>query len=77
MLLMTSDVRQRYLNDPVFHIIVDSMRGLLRSARLTPSEIREAVMLACIIEEEIRPAPPLTTSDKELEILRQRFHGDQ
>lgn len=70
------DVRQRYLKDALFHTVVEEMRHLLRSAKLTPSEIREAAMLACIIEEERRPVAPLTTSDAEMEILRKHFHGD-
>lgn len=67
------DVRERYMRDAVFHTVVDSMRALLYNARLTPSEIREAAMLACIIEEERRPAAPLTTSDEEMDILRNMF----
>ena len=67
------DVRSRYLNDPTFHVVVDHMRAIIRSARLAPSEVREAAMLACIIEEEYSPAHPLTTSDEELDIMRRRF----
>ena len=70
-----NDVKFRYLNDPVFHTVVDQMRALLIGARLTPSEVREAAMLACIMEEERRPREPFTTSDEEMEILRRRMHG--
>ena len=52
---MTDDVKRRYQNDPVFHAAVEMMRSLLRTANLAPSEVREAAMLACIIEEEGRP----------------------
>jgi hypothetical protein len=71
------DVRERYLNDPIFYTIVNHMRALISGARLTPSEVREAAMLACILEEERRPRTPLTTSDKELEIMRQRLRNQE
>lgn len=71
------DVRERYLNDVVFHTVVEQLRALLRGAQLTPSEIREAMMLACIIEEERRPAAPLTCSDEELERMRQQVRKDR
>ena len=51
-----TDVKHRYLNDPVFHAVVENLRLLIRGAQLAPSEVREAAMLACIIEEERRPA---------------------
>lgn len=70
---MSNDVRARYMNDPIFHTVVDHMRLLIRSAKLTPSEVREAAMLACIIEEEYNPRLPLTTNDEEVEIMRQRL----
>jgi hypothetical protein len=65
-------VRARYLNDPVYHQVVDALRDLIRQARLTPSEVREAAMLACILEDELRPAVR-TTSDEEMEALRRRL----
>jgi hypothetical protein len=48
-------IRERYLTDATFHAIVDSMRAIISGAHLTPSEVREAAMLACIIEDERRP----------------------
>lgn len=68
-----NDPRHRYLNDPTYHMVVDQLRTLIRDARLAPSEIREAAMLACVIEEMYRPAEPLTTSDEELQIMRVRM----
>ena len=68
-----NDVKRRYMNDPVFHAVVDQLRGILRSAMLAPSEVREAAMLACIIEDEYNPRPPLSTSDVEMEIMRERL----
>lgn len=51
-------VRERYENDPVFHRYVDMMRMAIQELHLTPSELREAAMLAAIIEEERRPPEP-------------------
>lgn len=49
--------RERYLRDPAYHAVVDYMRGIIHHLQLTPGELRECAMLACIIEEERRPAP--------------------
>jgi len=65
-----NDLKSRYLNDPMFHVVVDHMRTIIRSATLTPSEVREAAMTACVIEEMYNPRPPFATSDEELEIVR-------
>jgi hypothetical protein len=48
-------VSDRYDNDVVFARYVDMMRHCIKELHLTPSEMREAAMLACIIEEERRP----------------------
>lgn len=32
----------------MFHMVVDTIEGLLHRAEMTPTEIREAAMLACI-----------------------------
>jgi hypothetical protein len=69
------DVRARYLNDPVFHHVVEFLRALLGQAQLTPSEVREAAMLACIIEEERKPVQPFTTSDADMDIMRQQLQA--
>lgn len=74
---MTDDVKRRYLNDPVFHAAVEMMRLFLQQAQLAPSEVREAAMLACIIEEERRPAKIFCSC---LSISRDPlcyFHGDR
>jgi len=70
-------IKERYLNDPIFHAVVNQMRGLISSARLTPSEVREAAMLACIIEEEYRPRAPFTTSDEEVQIMTERLRRER
>lgn len=65
-----NDTVSRYRNDPAFRTIVDTMRLIIRSATLTPSEVREAAMTACVIEEMYRPAAPLDCSPAELEKIR-------
>lgn len=50
-------VRERYLNDAHFHGYVDMMRKAIVDLHLTPSELREAAMLAALIEEENRGCP--------------------
>lgn len=45
-------VRERYRNDPVFHGYVDTMRMCIKELHLDPSELREAAMLASIMESE-------------------------
>jgi hypothetical protein len=37
---------RRYQSDPAFRIIVDSIEYMLRDGTFTPSELREAVILA-------------------------------
>jgi len=71
------DVRDRYLRDPVFHTVVKHIRAILRGAVLTPSEVREAAMVACVIEEQYNPRPPFSTSDEELERIRVILAGPQ
>jgi hypothetical protein len=66
-----NDLKSRYLNDPIFHCVVDHMRNIIRSATLTPSEVREAAMTACVIEEMYNPRPPFSTSDADLDLVRQ------
>lgn len=41
-------ILDRYLNDPQFHVLVDSMVSYLKELQYSPSELKEAVTLACI-----------------------------
>jgi len=45
-------MRERYHNDANFKVLVDMMVGHIQQAHYTPSEMREAAMLASIIYEE-------------------------
>jgi hypothetical protein len=47
--------RDRYLTDAVFHHLVDTLVAAVEAAQVTPSEIREAAMLAQILYEERHP----------------------
>jgi hypothetical protein len=42
---------ERYRTDPMFRNVTDTLEALVIHAQLTPSEIREAAMLACIHHE--------------------------
>jgi hypothetical protein len=46
-------MRERYNNDPHFRVLVDMMVGHIHEVNYTPSEMREAAMLASIIYEDI------------------------
>ena len=50
-------VRARYEQDPFFHQLVDMLHSQIVEARFTPTEIREAAMLAQIMYEELNPNP--------------------
>lgn len=41
-------LEERYCNDAVFHRVVCMLEAVIADAQLTPAEIREAAMLACI-----------------------------
>jgi hypothetical protein len=40
--------REKYQNDPDYHHLVRTLEGLIEQARFTPSELREACLLASI-----------------------------
>lgn len=40
--------RDKYMNDPEYHSLVRMLESFIEGARFTPSEMREAVILACI-----------------------------
>jgi hypothetical protein len=47
--------REKYENDVDYHNLVDLLESFIEKCELTPSEIREAAMLACIHYEARRP----------------------
>ena len=46
--------RERYFTDSIYKNIVDTMTHMLNTAQLTPSEMREAAILASINYENLR-----------------------
>lgn len=56
-------IRERYHNDPVFHQLVDMIRAVIEDGTTTPTEIREAAMLAQIMYEETHVRPMIFTRD--------------
>jgi hypothetical protein len=48
-------VRDRYREDPTFHQIVENLCALLEHGQTTPTEVREAALLAQILYEERHP----------------------
>lgn len=40
--------KEKYMNDPEYHHLVNTLERMIEQARFTPSELREACMLACI-----------------------------
>jgi len=40
--------KEKYMNDPEYHNLVCTLESLIEAARFTPSELREACLLASI-----------------------------
>ena len=47
--------REKYQADPEYHNLVDTLESLIRHARFTPSELREACIMAHYNYEVSRP----------------------
>jgi len=54
-----TDAREQYRNDPMFQRMTDTVLSLLIEAQMTPSEVRAAAVLACIVYEELYVHPNL------------------
>lgn len=64
-------VRDRYRRDPWFRTIVDTLLALLRRGEYTPTELREALILALTIHEWDRPV-----TAREAQLRQQRCDDD-
>ena len=67
---------EKYANDPSYRQLVDMLTALIDQAKYTPSEIREACMLACIRYEHYRRTGPVVISAEAaaaMEILETEF----
>jgi hypothetical protein len=67
--MMTPD--ERYQHDPVFRQMVDLLEIQIREATYTPSELRQAVILAAIHYEQTRMPGPIFL-DLDGQIIRPR-----
>lgn len=47
--------REKYQNDPMYAALVNSLWSMIEAAEMTPSEVREAAILACTLYEERKP----------------------
>ena len=68
-------VRRRYQNDVAFSRVVDMLRACLSQYHLTPSELREAAMLAACMHEMDNPRSVYLRTERtiaELEEMRGR-----
>lgn len=52
-----SRVEDRYLHDNTFRAVVDTLRAVVERLELTPSEVREAAVFACVLSETRRGFP--------------------
>ena len=55
--------RERYKNDPTFHMLVDTMVKFIIDAKYTPSEMRDAALLASILYEQNHCIPRIYPPD--------------
>lgn len=62
---MRIPVHERYREDPQFHMLVDMLRSwIIQNPEITPTELREAVMLAASIHEMTYVKPLLITREE-------------
>lgn len=61
--------REAYRNDPQYHQLVDVLVNQVETLGMTPSEIREVAMFACLILEERREHPLMMIDFAEVELL--------
>ncbi|HRP76262.1 MAG TPA: hypothetical protein PKZ27_11715 [Rhodocyclaceae bacterium] len=61
--------REKYMNDPEYHRLVDMLESFVERAQFTPSELREACVLACI-NYEMRHVREMTIDPRAAEAFR-------
>lgn len=57
-------MRERYEQDPLFRTMVDTLTWAIESGHITPTEAREAAMLAQLTYEERHARPVVFTRDQ-------------
>lgn len=67
--------REKYRNDAEYNQLVTLLEGFIEQARFTPSELREACMLASINYEMRHPQRRLVDTDalRAIDVLERRF----
>ena len=66
--------KEKYANDHNYRRLVDMLEALIAQAEFTPSEIREACMLACILHEQrMRPVVISAEAERAMEVLEAEF----
>jgi hypothetical protein len=53
--MMFDEARRRYLTDPVFNRMVDTMVQAIDALQMSPGEMREAAVFAELLHHERRP----------------------
>ena len=66
--------RDKYQSDNNFKVLVDMMVSHIQECKYTPSEMREAAMLASIIYEEYRLNYNPIIVNKKMEIALREIH---
>jgi hypothetical protein len=56
---MIRSIYDRYETDVLFKQLVDALYHHIVEFKLTPTEIREAAMMAAVLHAQRHPAPPL------------------
>lgn len=46
------NMHERYLHDPLIRNLVDTLESIMSKLQMTPTEVRECAMLACVHHEE-------------------------
>jgi predicted RNA-binding protein associated with RNAse of E/G family len=57
-------MRERYNEDPAFRMMVDTLTAAMEAGQVTPTEAREAAMLAQIMYEDRHPRPLVFTREE-------------
>lgn len=61
--------REKYMNDPEYHQLVNMLESFIERAQFTPSELREASVLVCI-NYEMRHVRSTTIDPRAAEAFR-------
>ncbi len=74
--MIRNEVERRYYDDLAFRHLVDVIESCVNSMQLTPSEVREASMLACL-HHEMRRTKPIEISLQTANEVQRNVHDLQ